>query len=135
MGAVRPAPTLAVTPRGGALHRPRVGYDDGSWPVRSGQGSRTERFSTTSGLSELIAFVGQVPSETSSAGREQTVAELIRALADDPDVTRFQRPDEWPQLRTCWHPGWAAARTRPATALRTALRTGRVLLIGVRHHE
>lgn len=94
-------------------------------------GLATERFSTTSGLSELLAFVGQDPSDTSSAGREQTVAELVRALADDPDVTRFQRPNEWPQLRTCWHPGWAAARTRPATALRTE----RVLLIGVRHHE
>ena len=54
-------------------------------------GSATERFASASDVADLTAFVGYDESDATGAVHDQSVADLIAALEEDPDVTRFQR--------------------------------------------
>jgi hypothetical protein len=56
-------------------------------------GSATERFESATDVSEVLAFVGYDPSDTSGAAHEEILARLVAALDRDPDVTRYERND------------------------------------------
>jgi ABC-type lipoprotein release transport system permease subunit len=56
-------------------------------------GSATERFESATDVSEVLAFVGYDPSDSSGAAHEEILARLVAALDLDPDVTRYERND------------------------------------------
>jgi ABC-type lipoprotein release transport system permease subunit len=56
-------------------------------------GSATERFESATDVSEVLAFVGYDPSDSSGAAHEGVLARLVAALDSDPDVTRHERSD------------------------------------------